>query len=45
MRHVLGPIREELEDRVGEGERVIAAAVTVINPFPFNRSTKHQKRG
>jgi len=30
MRHVLAPIREEPEDR--EGEWIIAAAETVINP-------------
>jgi hypothetical protein len=32
MRHVLAPIREEPEDREGEGEWIIAAARTVINP-------------
>jgi hypothetical protein len=37
MRHVLAPIREEPEDRVGEGEWVIAATETVINPVSFKQ--------
>jgi hypothetical protein len=35
MRHVLAPIREEPEDR--EGEWIIAAAETVINPVSFKQ--------
>jgi len=41
MRHVLAPIREEPEDREGEGEWIIAVAGTVINPvFTEKRLTK-----
>jgi len=37
MRHVLAPIREEPEDREGEGEWIIAATGIVINPVPFKQ--------
>jgi hypothetical protein len=37
MRHVLAPIREEPEDREGEGEWIIAVAETVINSFSFKQ--------
>jgi len=37
MRHVLAPIREEPEDREGEGEWIIAAAGIVINPVSFKQ--------
>jgi hypothetical protein len=37
MRHVLGPIREEPEDREGEDEWIIAAAETVINSVSFKQ--------
>jgi hypothetical protein len=37
MRHVLAPIREEPEDREGEGEWIIAVARTVINPVFFKQ--------
>jgi hypothetical protein len=37
MRHVLAPIREEPEDREGEGEWIIVAEGTVINPVSLKQ--------
>ena len=41
MRHVLGPIREEPEDREGEDEWIIAAAGTVTNPVLAEKRLTH----
>jgi hypothetical protein len=45
MRHVLAPIREEPEDREGEGEWIIAAAETVINPVSFKQFNQIAEKG
>jgi hypothetical protein len=37
MRHVLAPIREEPEDRKGEGEWILVATGIAINPVPFKQ--------
>jgi len=37
MRHVPARIKEEPEDKEGEGEWIIAAAGTVINPVFFRQ--------
>jgi len=43
MRHALAPISGEPGDREGEDERIIAAAVTVINPYPSTDQSNTRK--
>src|SRR5512139_179309 len=40
MRHVLAPIREEPEDREGEGEWIIVAVEPIINLVSFKQFTQ-----